>query len=213
MCGLAKPLADSHLIPAGAYRGLDDGIAGPFMATKEAVLSSNKQLKAHLLCDQCELILSSGGEDYVVPLLGTFGRQFPLYDLLAKHADNHKLAEGLEEFCVRDNSSIRGKEIAHFAIGIFWKAAVHHWKIGADETYIELGDFKEPLRRFLAGAIDWLGPQFSLQIFISRPEHLEVLRITPPIPFREGPGVNAFQFSVPGMLFILQIQPRSNRGG
>ena len=51
MCGLAKPLADSHLIPAGAYRGLDDGIAGPFMATKEAVLSSNKQNRCGSIMD------------------------------------------------------------------------------------------------------------------------------------------------------------------
>jgi len=201
MCGLEKPLADSHLMPASTYRGIDKGTGAPFLATNEAVLSSNKQLKAHLLCDDCELILSAGGEDYMVPLLGTFGKKFPLYDLLKQHAGHHTLRPCMDEFYVRDGSSIDGKKIAHFAIGIFWKASVHHWKMGNnDETYIELGDFKEPLRRFLTGSIAWLGREYSLHIYISKPEHLNMLRIVPPAPYRSSPGTNAFQFTVPGII-------------
>jgi hypothetical protein len=205
MCGLEKPLADSHLIPAAAFRGLDDGAGAPFMATHEAVLSSNKQLKTHLLCDGCELILSSGGEDYVVPLLGAFGRRFPLYDLLTKHAEEQKITQGLKAFYVRGDSPIQGKRIAHFAIGIFWKAAIHHWKIGADEFYIELGGAKEPLRQFLIGAFDWVGKEFALHIYISKPEHLGMLRISPPALSGEGPGFKVFDFFVPGMLFALKV--------
>lgn len=178
---------------------------------KDAVLTSDRQLQDYLLCDACELILSEGGENYLLPLLARQGHKFPLYDLLKVHAQNEKLAEGMEIFNVLDNSPIQGKKIAHFALGIFWKASAHAWKLSGGDLQIDLGEHKEELRRFLAGEIRWSDAPLSLLVWVSKPEQLPMLRIMAPGPFGDYPAVTAFRFEVPGMAFVLKTGPGMTR--
>jgi hypothetical protein len=207
LCHEVKPLASSHLIPAGCWDRMRDGTNSPFMMTKDAVLTSDRQLQDYLLCDDCELLLSEGGENYVLPLLASQGQKFPLYDLLKANVPHTKLSEGMEVFDVGDNRHVPGRKILHFAMGIFWKAAAHVWKLSGGEVHIDLGEYQEPFRQCVMGAIRWPGEDVNVYIYLSKPEQLPILRISPPGPYIGAPGVTAFSFEVPGMDFVLQIGP------
>lgn len=144
-----KELAESHLVPAAIYDLCE--VNGEFVKTTEkSVGFTGRHLKHPLLCGPCDGSLSVGGEDYTIPLLADEHGNFPLYDLLVKVPPDCAEAD-FEGYAVGRNPRIDVQRITHFALGVFWKASVHSWRKNETDNWIELGPYREEIRKFLRG--------------------------------------------------------------
>ena len=74
----------SHLVPSRLYRYCESRGVPPLRFTAQEVGPTTEELKARLLCSQCENLLNRDGENWLVPKLATLDGSFPFYDLLVK---------------------------------------------------------------------------------------------------------------------------------
>jgi hypothetical protein len=207
---LDKPLASSHLIPAGVYKYLRKGEFRPIRVGAGIVLPTDEQTQTYLLCDDCESILSHGGETWVVGKLLTLEKKFPLYDLLIQQKPTVDVDDMLV-YCAAQNPQIKADKLTHFALGIFWKASVHSWGLTKKGSLIELGPYSEKIRRWLRSEGSF-PEHVYLVAMVSRPQ---ATRCHACLPFeqsreqREGDDGTlrwrGFYFQVPGLSFVLNI--------
>lgn len=120
------------------------------MLSPEIIIESDRMLHDYVFCDDCEDIFNKGGESWVLPLLARLETSFPLYDLLTKQAPSQVLDETKIYLAAR-NPEIQSGKLIHFAMGIFFKAAVHSWSGSKTEPWINLGPYTERLRTFVLG--------------------------------------------------------------
>jgi hypothetical protein len=76
--------------------------------------------------------------------------EFVLYEMLRKFEPDAIEGDTSVYAAVR-NTAIKTDDLTHFAMGIFWKAAVHSWRGGETEPIINLGPYTESVRKFLRG--------------------------------------------------------------
>ena len=199
MCLLHKPLASSHLIPAGVYKYHRKGEHRPIRIGRGIVLPTDEQTQDYLLCDDCEDILSRGGETWVVGKLLTLEKKFPLYDLLTQQKSDIDANEILVYFAAR-NPKIKTDRLMHFALGIFWKASVHSWGAREIDQLINLGPYSDRIRLWLRGEGEF-PEHLYLNVFISRPQKAQPSACEPVALV--GQGWRRFDFHVPGLSFVL----------
>jgi hypothetical protein len=204
MCLKIRELQDSHLLPAAVYRKLrskllrdpDNPNSDPISVSGRRARQTSKQTTDYLLCSDCEGILDQMGEKYFLPLLAN-ELGFPFQDVLCSFAPD--VAEPDLYACAR-NSSIDCDKIAHFASGIFWKAAVHAW-VHVDSTVkIELRGYEQGLREYLLGAQPF--PNGVTLVVLALPPNVPLLSAVAPIQTRE-PSFDMYWFYVPGIQFFL----------
>jgi hypothetical protein len=147
---LNKALVRSHLAPAALYDLCRTEDLEPIMVTAKVVMSSSWELQHPLLCEECDGSLSRDGENWVLPLLATIDRTFPLYELLKRIPPDVGDQE-VEGYAASRNPEIDVPKLAHFALAVFWKASVHSSSGNHTEPQIELGRYGEELRKFLRG--------------------------------------------------------------
>ena len=197
----------THLIPASVYRLLDSPDApnrNPILVTSQIIVPTAREIRDYVLCSPCEQVLNREGEQWVVPLLATRTRAFPLHDILTAVAPD-VVGPNVKAYAGAKNPCLRVKDLTHFALGIFWKASVHSWKSGPSSMIprIDLGPYGENIRSFL----------FCNGPF---PQHVGLGVNVMPAPVttmlschaRAGAkanGVHHFSFYVPGILFALSV--------
>ena len=74
------PLRDSHFLSAGIYRILRDDNEknpNPWVLSGKGAVQISRQMKAHLLCADCEQRFSKFGERWVLKHCFTKGWHFP----------------------------------------------------------------------------------------------------------------------------------------
>jgi hypothetical protein len=202
MCLETKNVVSSHLYPAAlyAYCRNPDG-ESPMQVAGGTVMQTDKQVEDYLLCLKCEGILNKGGETWVNPKLATIQKAFPLYELLMKGPAAYMDDKGGVYYAAL-NPEIEVERLVHFAMGIFWKAAVHTWTFGRDTVRIELGPYAEPIRLWLRGE----GPypkNMNLALAVARPENALVI-LTGPVK-QSTKRWQSFSLQVPGLLFTLHV--------
>lgn len=148
MCLQTKPVVSSHLMPADLYDYCRPPGGNPVSFNTRVVLESSRQMQHPLLCMGCEGTLNQAGEQWMLPLFATLSGSFPFYDLLTRHRP--ALVDGdATLYFAADNKEIDCDKVIHFALGIFWKAAVHSWRGGETEPLIDLGTQTEYIRKYL----------------------------------------------------------------
>jgi hypothetical protein len=201
MCLLHKPLASSHFMPAALYdycRTQDDR---PFRIGGGFIIPTDRQTQDYLLCDECEDILNTGGETWILDKLATWERQFPLYELLTQQPPEFD-EEGSALYYTVKNPTIDAAKLTHFAMGMFWKASVHPWLKNSTEPRIELGPYSDQIRLWLRGEGAFPEHVYLLAA-ISRPERAQ---ITLNDPYEsERRGWRCFILHVPGLMFMLHV--------
>lgn len=206
-----KLLEDSHFMPSSLYdycrgtNGLD-----PIKFSSEYAMSTSRQTHDYLLCGSCEDVLNEGGESWVVSKLATWEKTFPLYDLVT----SGPLLLGEEGWAVYSgarNPALDVQKIAHFFMGIFWKASVYSWRGDSDEPRIQLGPYSEDIRKYLLrGAFP---ENIALAVVLSPPENAYIGFNEPYEAVRDAPYRN-FMLCVPGiwcMLSVGKMIPQENR--
>jgi hypothetical protein len=174
------------------------------------VLPTDDQTQTYLLCNDCENILSRGGEAWVVGKLLTLEKKFALYDLLTQRKPNFNF-DGMLIYWAAQNPEIKAAKLTHFALGIFWKASVHSWGLTEDDSLIELGPYSEKIRLWLRSEGSF--PKYVYPVaIVSRPQITQpnaCLLFEQARDQHEGDegtlSWRAFRFQVPGLSFVLNI--------
>lgn len=148
MCLHEKTLVRSHLMPAALYDYCRKGEHRPLKVGGGIVIPTDRQTQDYLLCDDCENILNTGGERWILGKLATWERTFPLYDLLTKFPPVFD-EDGMVVYLAAQIPEIDVGKVTHFALGLFWKASVHSWRGDRTDPRIDLGPYSEAIRKWL----------------------------------------------------------------
>src|SRR5258708_17951482 len=160
LCLKDGDLQESHLLPSAVYRmcrpesgEITDpiGIRNDPKTKTLRVYQSSRQITGHVLCSDCEQILNTNGEDWVLPHLSTL-HGFPLYDKLT--TVEPEIVDGdVAAYASVKVPYIRTDFLIHFGMGIFWKAGVHDWQTGHGWLRLEFGPYRDEIRGFLLGGL------------------------------------------------------------
>ena len=198
MCVATKNVVSSHLYPAALY-GNESGFS-PLLIGNGIVMHTDRQIQHPLLCLDCEDILNKGGETWTNPKLFDRKIGFPLYEMVIKLPAEYERAGGL--YFAAQNPEIDVERLTHFALGIYWKAAVHSWKGGETDPLIELGPYAEALRLWLRGE-ESFPKNVSLGVVLSRPDKA-LAGLHGPVEAESGRW-RTFLLNVPGAMFMLSV--------
>lgn len=155
----------SHLMPAALWAGARDPRLknpNPVVMTRTVSKTSSSQLVARLLCATCEDRFNKNGERYALSWLRPrkiAEGDFPLLERLRLALPIHS-SPALNAYAA-DRVGIDTARFGYFALSLLWRAAVHRWRMpdGRPTQKIELGEFEEPLRKYLLSEGD-LPPEF-----------------------------------------------------
>jgi hypothetical protein len=149
LCLKRRKLRKSHLLGRAFYKMCKGVGSDPIVMTPQIILPTSRQVSDYVLCETCEQLFNSNGENYVSTLVYD-GTGFPLLDKM-----NVALTVKEEPNLLVYSASAMGLDvdkIAYFALSVFWRASVHSWAtIGAQRTSVSLGAHEEPIRKFLVG--------------------------------------------------------------
>jgi len=154
-----RDLRLSHFLPSALWKGARTPgrkNANPVIVTRRNSQTSSMEMKAHLLCGECEARLNENGERealrWIAPKAISRGR-FPVGDRL-NLAFAHRRTPPVTAY--RGSAvGIDTEKLAYFALSILWRAAVHRWPLpdGSGVTSaIDLGEYEEPIRKYLLDA-------------------------------------------------------------
>ena len=201
LCLKTKEIADSHFIPKAVYPYCRDPEGNTIVINPDYLGFSDRQIHTPLLCFDCEDILNKGGEAWLMPLLADYDREFPLHEIVTRLAP--QITDGdANSYAAVLNPSIDCQKLTHFAMGIFWKAAVHSWRRATTEPVIDLGEYREPIRRFLLGEITFPS-DMALTIGIL-PAPTKLITFELPLRGEQTQWVD-FSFYIPGIRFVLAV--------
>jgi hypothetical protein len=188
-------------MPAALYALCDAPDSRPVRVGADVVMQTSRQTQDYLLCADCEDLLNKGGESWLLGKVARMDAGFELYELL-RECPPDAAENGTEIYATSRNPRIDAAKISHFAMGVFWKAAVYSWRGRVSEPLIELGKYREEARLFVAGETP-----FS--------EHmaLTVCVVPPPVkafgftnPYRcDVKELHTFAFVLPGIMFLLRV--------
>ncbi|HXJ93958.1 MAG TPA: hypothetical protein VMT20_14000 [Terriglobia bacterium] len=119
---------------------------------RRIVLKTDAQMKAALLCRDCEQLFNRNGENYVLPLLNDDHGNFPLLNRL-RLAIPFQVSPhlGFEAYSC-DSVGFDSGKLAYFALSVLWRAAARTWLfLGQVSTSIDLEENEEPIRKYLLG--------------------------------------------------------------
>lgn len=200
-------MQDSHLVPRSIYKTLSapgQPNPNPVLVRSGSAFQTSKQAKTHLLCSTCEQLLNKRGEKAVIPFIAKDTFSSPIYELVTK-LPLLRSENGVPAYSATENTGFSVDELAHFAMGIFWKASVHSWHNRDGEPLIKLGPYEKPLREYVRAQEEKPFPSnFSLMVIILPPPKIPLL-IGVPI---QGPSEDwhrNFRFYIPGVQFVLSV--------
>lgn len=214
LCLKTKELQQSHLLPAAAYkhlRGNEIGNENPVFvsnansASKASMVQTSEQIQDYVLCWDCEQILRSRGEDWVLRRLAV-GEASPLY-----HALQHAVpTDTRSDFTCSTlgNPEFDIGQIAHFALGVFFKMAAYEWRIGRKLRKFEFGPYLEQIRLYLLGEGPF--PADASLIFCIHPPTTAPKRIVVPYEWEKS-ECRTYGFIVIGLEFALGLGRRISR--
>lgn len=156
LCLQEKPLLDSHFVPASIYKNLINpgGIIKNMVATNLSTASEvSKQVKQYLLCQECEIRLQQGGENWVLGRRLMPSGAFPLREALQQTAPAGT-RDGSSFYTLDIITSVDQDQLLYFAASVFWRGAVTDWetplghypKLAMEESIVE------DLRMYLLGS-------------------------------------------------------------
>lgn len=208
LCQQSVPkLESSHYLPAAIYRGLREGNAknpNPVLLSRTRAVQTSTQLKARLLCQNCEQRFSTNGERWVFANFHHAGGAFPLAALLASRFPDATAVGTSTKLYYAD--SIAGVDVAaltYFAASIFWRGAIYPWRDDGSVP-VQLGPFfGEELRKYLMGLQPFPRKYFSLLVVVREGACIDRLAYAP-VARRVG-GLHSYRFVMPGFFFLLFV--------
>ncbi len=200
LCLQDKILQDSHLMPKALYEKIRAPDSAPTFINSAVMVQTNKQLRHHLLCFECEQLLNGGGESWLLPLVATPDGKFPFFDILTSVPPFFSWKDKAI-YAAIDNPRIDVDKLVHFALGIFWKASVHGWH-GQPDNLIEIGPYSDAIRAFLLGKSAFPS-NIALTLYVI-PPHAVPYEFQPPYRGKRTQYYSYF-FYLLGLVFWLSV--------
>jgi hypothetical protein len=156
LCLSNTDLQESHLMPRALYRMArgsgSKGNQDPHVLTAKERKPTSHQVKDYVLCWHCEQRFSKNGEQYVMSLITRRDGIFPLLEKLKGISTPLKTQKSVG-YSITEAPDIDRKQIAYFALSVFWRASVHTWsQQNGEKIHIDLGrKYNEEIRRYLLG--------------------------------------------------------------
>lgn len=198
-------LQDSHFLPKGVYRILRDEDApnpNPWLISERKTAQVSNQLKAPLLCRDCEQRLSKNGEHWVLLNCLKKDGTFPLASTLSSRTpDVSSDANPTRVYLAANIPEINCAALPYFGISMFWRGSIHPWNQDRSVP-VQLGPFQESFRQYLMGQAAF--PDHCALLVTVR-EGKEIDRLThAPIGERRE-LCHIFKFPMPGLAFALAV--------
>jgi hypothetical protein len=163
---------------------------------------TTKQVRTHLLCDECEERFNAGGERWVLANAFQDSGQFPLQAAL--RAAKPVRDTETPAFSGIATPGVKVDHLVYFSASMFWRAAVHDWKIG---ERLSLGSYEDELRRYLLGMDAF--PQNAVSVIYVSDEDTPTAAATSPSGGRaRDEDYFQYSFHIPGLLFFLVLGKR-----
>lgn len=211
LCLKEAELQDSHFLPKRLYAAAREHPGShrnpnPLLISSKLTLQTSYQIKALLLCAECEERFNNWGERWTLRNCFNSATNFPLY---MKLIQDFPLPESELSIAFYSAANVYGIEhLIYFAMSVFWRAAIHQWQWRGVSFGIDLGPYTEKLREFLLDE----GP-FPANI------HLSVTICTPssgqigayfPRQFKRNKKdtYHSSEFFIPGIHFVLYTGQR-----
>jgi len=94
------------------------------------------------------------------------------------------------------------EQIAHFGLGVFFKAAVHSWTVGRRKRQLHFGPYLEPIRKYLIGSNDF--PERTTLMFCLFPPAELPKALSVPYQWNVH-ECHTYAFCVVGLEFVLSL--------
>jgi len=176
-------------------------------ATQSATGLGPSEVKAHLLCSECEERFNEYGESDVLRLLAPKATRKRL-PLLARLENATPLRVLPGELTVYSGPSvgIDPCSFAYFALSLAWRAAVHRWTLpdGSESTLIDLGHHEEPTRHYLLQE----GPfpsDTAVVMSVCRDEASREIWIAPGDGIRHDYGCSVIRMQLLGLILVVWL--------
>jgi hypothetical protein len=168
------------------------------------MMQTSRQLQHPLLCLECENALNVGGEGWLLPLLATIDKKFPLLDIIERF-DADVIDGDTRGYAASRNPAIEVDKLIHFIMGVFWKASIHSWRGDDREPMIDLGPYGERVRTFLRGETPF--PANMGLVVAVLPREKAVISFNAPYRGSAQDSHN-FVFYIPGVQTVLSVGKR-----
>jgi hypothetical protein len=198
-------LRDSHFLSAGIYRILRDDNEknpNPWVLSGKGAVQISRQMKAHLLCADCEQRFSKFGERWVLKhCLRKDGTFLLKSTLSARTPDISSPPNPTKIYYASGIPDINIEALSYFAASIFWRGSIYPWNDDGSIP-VNLGPFQEQFRTYLMGQAAF--PKDASLWFVVR-EGKQIDRLTyAPIGARQG-NFHAYKFPMPGFAFSMLV--------
>lgn len=153
LCLQNKSLQRSHYIPKAFYNLCRSPGRNPIVATPLVIDETPKQMWKRLLCRDCEDLFCRHGESYVLDMIYR-GTRFSLLERIRLampigRSGTVPMFSGLQ-------IGIKTQKLGYFALSMLWRGAQGPWQtIEGQTTGMSLGQFEEPIRRYLHEDTGW----------------------------------------------------------
>jgi hypothetical protein len=198
-------LQASHFLPAAIYRSMrgnpSKGNPNPWAVTPNSAHQTSRQVKAPLLCKECEQRFSKNGEHWVFTNGLKNDGTFPLAATLASHVPyaQEPGVSTTKVYHAAEIPEINISALSYFAASMFWRGSAYPWK--ADGTCpVPLGPYQEPLRQYLMGMTGF-PPDVALAVVVREPSGIRHLTHEPLGEWRGELFVA--KFPMPGFAFSI----------
>lgn len=212
LCGVNAVLCDSHYLPQSLYRIASrsyqphDSALVLYDARNRAVLRSNYQSFAKLLCRDCELRFSSKAEDPIARQCFRGENKFSLKDRLLS-LEHSGLDNGSRVFWGPEvEAKVGGQAIAYFVLSILWRGSVLEWKAPFDGFFGALGPYEPVIREYLLNPVE-LPQCIGIRVYVDCDTPSRT-GLTPPrsrVVRDLGLGCHAHDFMIPGLRFVVFV--------
>jgi uncharacterized protein YlaI len=204
LCRKIRTLNNSHFMTAALYKLFRIGTDRRHVVLTPGMkpARTTKQIKAYLLCDECEERFNKEGENWVLANGVQENDDFPLQSAL-KTAEPKFTNDDFATFSGLDTPGLELDKLGYFAISILWRAAVFDWsKVSQDgPEQLNFGPYREQLRLYLLGGT--FPDDACLFIYIAKNKTDRV--IIPPRGGRAPNGTFHYSFHIPGFLFMMVL--------
>jgi hypothetical protein len=190
--------------------GTDDATLGRLNSVQgrgnnTTAIMSSAQVKAHLLCAECEERFNQGGEDWVLKDCWRSPTALPLHSALMPVPTlvDDRGFRSWEGFKV---PGVHVRKLAYFGFSIFWRASVHDWRVGKEnDQRIPLGRYQNALRLYLLGKTAVPDGIVLLVTLSSALDDLLNRVLAMPWRFNRTAECRTYKFVVTGLNFLLFV--------